>query len=137
MTQNAGKQDNLRFDGVKFYSVHFDILGKPKENADISLDINPKILYHSDTKFDIIYDVDLTIPDVFKLNLRSVGYFELSQEILENPNIKEQLVNTNAPAIVFPYIRSFISMFTANLGTIPSLTIPTHFFKGKLEEFKD
>ena len=77
------------------------------------------------------------IPDVFKLNLRSVGYFELSQEILENPNIKEQLINTNAPAIVFPYIRSFISMFTANLGTIPSLTIPTQFFKGKLEEFNE
>tara|TARA_R110002096_G_scaffold435584_1_gene661663 strand:- start:912 stop:1325 length:414 start_codon:yes stop_codon:yes gene_type:complete len=137
MTQNAGKQDNLRFDGVKFYSVHFDILGKPKENADISLDIIPKILYHSDTKFDIIFDVDLFIPDVFKLNLRSVGYFELSKDILENPNIKDQLVNTNSPAIVFPYIRSFISMFTANLGTIPSLTIPTHFFKGKLEEYKD
>lgn len=137
MTQNAGKQENLRFDGVKFYSVHFDILGKPKENVDINLDITPKVLFHSDTKFDIIYDVDLTIPDVFKLNLRSVGYFELSQEILENPNIKEQLINTNAPAIVFPYIRSFISMFTANLGTIPSLTIPTQFFKGKLEEFNE
>lgn len=137
MTQNAGKQDNLRFDGVKFFSVHFDILGSPKDNVDINLDINPKILYHSDTKFDILYDVDLNIPEVFKLNLRSVGYFELSQEVLENPNIKDQLVNTNAPAIVFPYIRSFISMFTANLGTIPSLTIPTHFFKGKLEKFKD
>ncbi|WP_417370980.1 hypothetical protein [Gelidibacter japonicus] len=137
MSQNAGKQENLRFDGVKFYSVHFDILGKPKENVDINLDIIPKVLFHSDTKFDIIYDVDLMIPDVFKLNLRSVGYFELSQEILENPNIKEQLINTNAPAIVFPYIRSFISMFTANLGTIPSLTIPTQFFKGKLEEFNE
>lgn len=137
MSQNAGKQENLRFDGVKFYSVHFDILGKPKENVDINLDIIPKVLFHSDTKFDIIYDVALMIPDVFKLNLRSVGYFELSQEILENPNIKEQLINTNAPAIVFPYIRSFISMFTANLGTIPSLTIPTQFFKGKLEEFNE
>ncbi len=137
MTQNAGKQNHLRFDGVKFYSVHFDILGRPKENTDINLDINPKISYQSSTKFDIIFDVDLTIPEVFKLNLRAVGYFELNQEILNNPNIKELLVNTNAPAIVFPYIRSFISMFTANLGTIPSLTIPTHFFKGKLEEFTD
>ena len=127
----------MRFDGVKFYSVHFDILGKQKENTDIILDIRPRVLYNSETKFDIIYEVDLSVPDLFKLNLRSVGYFELSQEVLGNPNIKEQLVNTNAPAIVFPYIRSFISMFTANLGTIPSLTVPTHFFKGKLEEYKD
>ena len=137
MIQNASKQELMRFDGVKFYSVHFDILGKQKENTDIILDIRPRVLYNSDTKFDIIYEVDLSVPDLFKLNLRSVGYFELSQEVLGNPNIKEQLVNTNAPAIVFPYIRSFISMFTANLGTIPSLTVPTHFFKGKLEEYKD
>ena len=137
MIQNASKQELMRFDGVKFYSVHFDILGKQKENTDIILDIRPRVLYNSETKFDIIYEVDLSVPDLFKLNLRSVGYFELSQEVLGNPNIKEQLVNTNAPAIVFPYIRSFISMFTANLGTIPSLTVPTHFFKGKLEEYKD
>jgi len=48
MTQNIGKQENLRFDNVKFYSVLFDILGKPSENTDINLDIMPKILYHSE-----------------------------------------------------------------------------------------
>ena len=58
MSQNAGKQENLRFDGVKFYSVHFDILGKPKENVDINLDIIPKVLFHSDTIFVIIHDVE-------------------------------------------------------------------------------
>ncbi|MBC6400604.1 MAG: protein-export chaperone SecB [Ekhidna sp.] len=137
MTQNVGKQENLRFDGVKFYAVHFDILGEPAENTDINLDVTPKVFYHSETKFDIVYDVELTASDVFKINIRSVGYFELSQEILKNINIKKQLINTNAPAIAFPYIRSFISAFTANLGTIPSLTIPTHFFKGELEEFND
>ena len=61
----------------------------------------------------------------------------MSEDLIENENIKEQLIHTNAPAIVFPYLRSFISMFTSNLGTIPSLTLPTHFFKGKLEEFSE
>lgn len=135
MNKNAKQQNLLRFDGVKFYSVHFDIHGKPKDTTDIDLAIKPRLLFESDTKFEIVYDINLSIKEVFTLRVKSVGYFELSKEVLENKNIKEQLIHTNAPAIAFPYIRSFISMFTANLGTIPSLTLPTHFFKGKLEEY--
>lgn len=137
MKSKIGKQENLRFDGVKFYSVHFDILGNPKENTEIDLDIVPKVMYNTSTQFNIVYDVNLSVDAVFTLNLKAVGYFEISEELLENENIKEQLINTNAPAIVFPYLRSFISMFTSNLGTIPTLTLPTQFFKGKLEEFSE
>ena len=137
MDKNVGKQDNLRFDGVKFYSIHFDILGSQKENTDIDLDVSPKVIYNSETKFDIVYDVKLTVEEVFSLELRAVGSFEMSEDLLQNDNIKEQLIHTNAPAIVFPYLRSFISMLTSNLGTIPTLTLPTQFFKGKLEEFSE
>lgn len=137
MKPNIGKQDNLRFDGVKFYSVHFDILGSPKENTEIDLDIVPKVMYNTSTQFNIVYDVNLSVEEVFKLQLRAVGYFEMSEELLGNKNIKDQFIHTNAPAIVFPYLRSFISMFTSNLGTIPTLTLPTQFFKGKLEEFSE
>lgn len=137
MEPKIGKQENLRFDGVKFYSVHFDILGSPKENTEIDLDIVPKVMYNTSTQFNIVYDVNLSVDDVFTLHLKAVGYFEISEELLENENINEQLINTNAPAIVFPYLRSFISMFTSNLGTIPTLTLPTQFFKGKLEEFSE
>lgn len=137
MDKNIGKQENLRFDGVKFYSVRFDILGNPKENSEIDLDLTPKVIYNTPTQFNIIFDVKLSVEEVFALELRAVGYFEMSEELLENENIKEQLIHTNAPAIVFPYLRSFVSMFTSNLGTIPTLTLPTHFFKGKLEEFSE
>lgn len=138
MNKNAAKQDNLRFDGVKFYSVRFEVVGPPKEEVDINLDINPKVHFDNEEnrKFDIIYDVELKVEDVFFLNLKAVGYFQIGEDIMDNPNIKEQLINTNAPAIVFPYVRSFISMFTSNLGTIPTLTLPTHFFKGKLEKYE-
>ena len=135
--KNIGKQENLRFDGVKFYSVHFDILGNPKENTEINLDIIPKVTYNTNTQFNIVYDVKLFVYKVFRLELRAVGYFEMSDELLDNENVREQLIHTNAPAIVFPYLRSFISMFTSNLGTIPTLTLPTQFFKGKLEEFSE
>lgn len=136
--KKISKQDNLRFDGVKFFTVNFNILGKAQEDEDIKLDIKPSVNFYKDynTKFDIVFNVQLGIENVFELGLTAVGYFELSNDALDNENISEQLIHTNAPAIVFPYVRSFISMFTSNLGTIPSLTIPTHFFKGKLEEYQ-
>lgn len=94
MSDNTAKQDNLRFDGVKFYSVHFDIMGPPKESADINLDINPKVHFDKEDsrKFDIIYDVELKVENVFYLNLKAVGYFQLGEEIMDSPNLKEQLV---------------------------------------------
>lgn len=137
MEKSIIKQDNLRFDGVKFYSVHFDILGNPKENTEIDLDIVPKVMYNTSSQFNIVYDINLSVDSVFSLQLKAVGYFELSESILKDDNIKQQLIHTNAPAIVFPYLRSFISMFTSNLGTIPTLTLPTQFFKGDLETFSE
>lgn len=138
MSENVGKQENLRFDGVKFFTVHFTVQGKSSnDDSDIKLDIKPSVNFYKNSKhkFDIIYKVQLGIENVFELGLTAVGYFQLSDEVYENENIKQQLIHSNAPAIVFPYIRSFISMLSSNLGTIPTLTIPTHFFKGKLEEF--
>ncbi len=137
MEINTEKQENLRFDGVKFFSVNFNIIGSPKENTDIDLNIVPKVSYESNTKFSIIYDLSLSVNSVFKLEINAVGYFQMSEESANSEEVKNHFVHTNAPAIVFPYLRSFISMFTSNLGTIPTLTLPTHFFKGKLEEFKD
>jgi len=138
MSENVGKQENLRFDGVKFFSVHFNVQGKSSnDDSDIKLDIKPSVNFYKESKnkFDIVYNVELGIENVFELGLTAVGYFQLSDDVYDNENIREQLIHSNAPAIVFPYIRSFISMFSSNLGTIPTLTIPTHFFKGKLEEY--
>jgi len=50
-------------------------------------------------------------------------------------NLKKVFVNINAPAIMFPYVRAFITTLTTNLGNVTSpLIIPTQFFKGELEE---
>jgi preprotein translocase subunit SecB len=50
-------------------------------------------------------------------------------------NLKKVFVDINAPAIMFPYVRAFITTLTTNLGNVTSpLIIPTQFFKGELEE---
>ena len=52
---------------------------------------------------------------------------------VEDQNLRSTFINTNAPAIMFPYIRSFISTLTSNVGNVTgTLNIPPQFFKGNL-----
>lgn len=76
-------------------------------------------------------DIVVSNESYFSLSLRAIGRFKLSEDITED--IKEKFLTANAPAIMFPYIRSFISTFTANLGDVVGvLTIPPQFFNGNI-----
>lgn len=130
---------------LKFHGVDFPVLklnsDEPffhnKEN-EIIIDINPKVFYPKEQPefFKIIQEIKLSSDKYFSLFILAVGTFELKAEIDEK--IKKSFVNINAPAIMFPYIRAFISTLTTNLGNVTGpLTIPTQFFKGELEEISD
>lgn len=95
----------------------------------------PKVFYPKEQPnfFKIIQEIRLSCENFFDLFVVAVGTFELKASIDEKT--KKSFVNINAPAIVFPYIRSFISTLTANLGNVTgTLNIPTQLFKGELEE---
>lgn len=135
---DVNKQTKLTFHGVDILNINFTAIA-PRE-SDMKIDINcqPKVFYPVDNAnlFKIIMDIELKGEKCFDLVLRAVGTFELDLEL--NDELRKMFVNTNAPAIMFPYIRSFITTLTANLGTvIGPLVIPTQFFKGKLEEIKE
>jgi len=81
-------------------------------------------------------DLELNSENLFDLALRAVGTFELNQRITDE--LKRTFINVNAPAIMFPYVRSFITTLTANMGqSVGPLVMPTQFFSGALEEFKE
>ena len=80
----------------------------------------------------ILIEVKLKSEGFFDLNLLALGNFMLSDDTDEN--LGKALTNANAPAIMFPYVRSFISTLTANLGNTTTLmVIPTQAFKGTLD----
>lgn len=72
--------------------------------------------------------------------LKSIYKLEKFKTSVKNDlltKIKEEtkIVNSNSPAIMFPYVRAFISTLTTNLGNVTGpLLIPTQFFRGELEE---
>ena len=127
---------------LKFHGVDFPVINLKSENPFvqspgniINIDIKPKVFYPTEQPdyFKIIQEVTLSSSNFFELFIISVGTFELKANVDEN--LKKVFVNINAPAIMFPYVRAFITTLTTNLGNVTSpLIIPTQFFKGELEE---
>lgn len=131
------KQPKLTFHGVDIMSVDFKVIGKRKTEVNIEIQCESRVFYPSDRKnmFNIVMDFELKSEDYFELMLKAVGTFELDSELVDE--LRKIFVNSNAPAIMFPYVRSFISTLTANLGSVvDTMLIPTQFFRGELEEIK-
>lgn len=134
-------QAQLNFYGVDFVHINFVSEQNVLEGTDIKLDlkIDPKVFHPKDqpTMFNITMEVIVSVPGYFNLSLFAIGKFEIIGEIIDE--MKKGFINTNAPAIMFPYVRAFISTFTSVIGspTGGTLTIPPHFFAGKLEELVD
>lgn len=129
-------QPKLLFHGVDFVNIKFDTLNQYDNKSGIDLNIEPKVFYPKDNDliFKIIMDITLHSDDFFDLNIVAVGTFELDKEFDET-DLKKVFVNTNAPAIMFPYVRAFITTLTSNLGNVTgALTVPTQFFQGDLHE---
>lgn len=132
------QQTRLRFISVDFPIVNFQSEKLLKEDEVIDVNITPKVFIPKDNKniFKIIQDVNVSVEGTFKLNLIAVGSFELI-DVLEE-DLRASFINMNAPAIMFPYVRAFISTLSANLGNVTgTLNIPPQFFRGTLEELKD
>lgn len=132
---------------LEFISVDFPIVNLNSQKQylgedEINFNIEPRVYFPKEApnQFKIIQEVELSVPDNFNISIIAVGSFEIKN--VEDEKIRHNIININAPAIMFPYIRSFISTFTSNLGSVTgTLTIPPQFFKGELpivtdEEFK-
>lgn len=66
------------------------------------------------------------------IDVTSYGYFEFDNE-LDN-DTKDFFFNTSAPALLFPYVRAYISALTS-LSGISAITLPTlNLTGGAIEE---
>ena len=132
----ANDQPKLTFLGVDFPHIEFNVFQPVKKSADVEIYIEPKLFRPKDIekRFSIIMSVNVTSQKQFSLSLTAHGHFLIEVDLL-TPEEKKNFMSLNATAIMFPYVRAFISTLTSNLGSIiPTLTIPTRFFSGELEE---
>ena len=128
-------QPKLAFLGVDILNINFNSIAPYSNNIKVKFNCSPMVFYPKDNNksFKIIMDISMGEDKYFSLSIKAIGNFEFDIEITEA--IRKQFVNINAPAIMFPFIRAFISVLTANLGmATQNIIIPTKFFSGELKE---
>jgi preprotein translocase subunit SecB len=97
------------------------------KTADFKIDINfnPKgTVYKSLNQFKLQLYVDIKDVDGnFNINLVAESVFSYPEDA-NITNYMESFFVVNVPAIIFPYIRAYISSLTA-LSGMPTLNLPT------------
>ena len=100
---------------------------------DIEIDVTP--LFDTDKSEDqVSLMVDLRDKnDNFSLHIKMTGYF-VSE--MEDDNQRKNFICLNAPAILFPYVRTYISSMTsqAGIGAVILPTINLHSYGKRLLE---
>lgn len=137
----SNEQIKLRFKGVDFPFIQLNSIQSyvGKEESQVNIEILPRFFFPQGQQnaFNIIMQVELSVDDFFKLNITGVGSFELSKDDVTDEE-KKSFINANSTAMMFPYVRAFISTLTSNLGNVTTpIILSTRFFKGELEEFKE
>lgn len=78
--------------------------------------------------FKVKFIIELTskVEGTFKLCVESTALFK-TQEVINNDFKESSFATLNAPAIAFPFLRSFIQTFCVNAG-IPPIILPSFNF---------
>jgi preprotein translocase subunit SecB len=112
------QQPSLTFFGVIFPNFGFAATRTvDKPNLPLDISIKPSVYYPPEVpgNFNIVMQIEIICKDYFEMSLAAIGQFRIPDE--NTPaDIKKSFVNTNAPAIMFPYVRAFITTITSNVG---------------------
>ena len=130
-------QTRLKFHGVSIVMVDLKVFNRFEGEHNIDLKIDAKLapIEEGSQEFRIWMQIDMVVPDFWELKVGGFGNFELENAEAEE-NVRN-FININAPAIMFPYMRSFIATLTTNCGgSIPIITLPPQFFQGEIEALK-
>lgn len=114
--------EKISFAGAKLLNLSYQA---DQDIHEESLSINFESNYSDDDdhKFIIRFYVDITSQNGTSIALEYGGLFETDTPITEE--FKNGPFSTvNAPAIVYPYLRSFLNTITLNAGDVP-ITLPT------------
>lgn len=139
MTTQIPIQPVIKFNTLQVLKINFSnkYCGSPIIPNDLNLNLafTPSFLFDNkanknlDTAFCINFKLDFTDKeDVFVLSVEATGIFE-SNSVIDETFINSDFAKVNAPAIAFPFLRSFISVLTLNAGYNPIILPSFNFTK--------
>ncbi|MBO5920646.1 MAG: protein-export chaperone SecB [Bacteroidales bacterium] len=122
---------NIQLKGWKIKNMSFKIDDKPskkrKKKEMFNLSIGHSFPEDNNREFGIGFIVNIKDED-FKIVLEMLFIFQVDQMIDESFK-QSDFVKINAPAIAFPYVRSFISNLTLQAGFEPIILPSVNFVK--------
>ncbi len=99
-----------------------EVNGEIKGNLNVEFNESAGI---NDVEHNYLHTFDVIIKDennALNINVVAEGYFEFDSDIDEQ--MKENFFKVNAPAILYPYVRAYISALTS-LSGYATITLPT------------
>jgi preprotein translocase subunit SecB len=105
VSQDEDKESNV------FYQEHYDEIALP-------IDENNKKIAIAEAQFDLSGGQQSQSSSYLKIELNTVGIFELEEEVSDLDQIKNDL-----HAAMFPYVRAYITTITS-LSGLPPITLP-------------
>lgn len=111
------KVKNSSFALKHFIVQDFSIKRKLTAQQKVNLKINPTGLYNEETK-EYQLTLEIQIKDSnesYTVNMTAIGLFKIKEEETDDARLSNYFY-TNAPAVIFPYVRSYISAVTALTG---------------------
>lgn len=130
MEKTAFKLDNYHFTKA---SLDFNI----PNDAELNISFNPKgVFYAKDARYDLVFDVTVecveTNTDVVKVSCEASFSFGNKVSIENIPDY----FYPNSLAIVFPYVRAFVSTISLQANVQP-VVLPTVNLMGLTEKLKE
>ena len=125
---------NIQLDNWKVTNLNFN---NSEENKNEERSFNLKVNHYFSSEISKTFELEFVI-EIYDINfdiaLEMLFLFETEAEITENFKLSN-FPKINAPAIVFPYVRAFISNFTLQAGFEPIILPSINFVKlaGEIE----
>lgn len=120
----------IRFKHIQFLELETNVTTLDKDvtsELETTLNVDNTFSSESKTEFTINFYIKIENKDKsFYLKLKAIAQFN-TKENIEDEFKTSPFILINAPAIAFPYVRTFISNLTLNMGYNPIL-LPTFNF---------
>ena len=120
----AEKVAQFRFVNYRITESAIQIDPEREPNDELEVNFEQTIGVHeTENRMRLLLNTTITDKDsVLSMAVKAEGFFEFDSELDEE--MKDDFFNTNAPAILFPYIRAYISTLSTLSGLKP-IILPT------------
>ncbi len=117
------KTARFRFLNYQIHSASIDIKDAEKVGNELQVDIKKSKEEENNNIYSLFFDITINDKsESLNIFLNIEGKFEFDKDLTDSE--KESFFKINAPAILFPYVRAYISTLTSLSGINP-IILPT------------